>query len=111
MLSMAASRRVWMFWRHWSLASSPRRPSASISLSSSSDSRVRERGGGGIEDTGQRQNNSHTGDKCAKLHHCPDGPEVLGLLKGGSGGMGAHGALGKGGGGGREKGKPGTGEP
>lgn len=52
MLSMAASSRVWMFWRHWSLASRPLRPSASSSLSSSSDSRDRDGGGGGIDDTG-----------------------------------------------------------
>lgn len=55
MLSMAASSRVWMFWRHWSLASRPRRPSASSSLSSSSDSRDRDGGGGGIDDTGGEQ--------------------------------------------------------
>lgn len=52
MLSMAASSSVWMFCRHWSRASSPRRPSASSSRSSSSDSLDRDGGGGGIEDTG-----------------------------------------------------------
>lgn len=52
MLSMAASSRVWMFWRHCSRASRPRRPSASSSLSSSSDIRERDGGGGGIDDTG-----------------------------------------------------------
>lgn len=51
MLSMAASSRVWMFCRHWSLASRPRRPSASSSRSSSSDSWEREGGGGGIDET------------------------------------------------------------
>ena len=51
MLSIAASRSVWMLWRHCSRASRPRRPSCSSSRSSVSDMLDREAGGGGIEDT------------------------------------------------------------
>lgn len=59
MLSMAASSRVWMFCRHCSLASRPRRPSASSSRNSSSDSWEREGGGGGIDDTeGEKEANT-----------------------------------------------------
>lgn len=58
MLSMAASSRVWMFCRHCSLASRPRRPSASSSRSSSSDSWDREGGGGGIDDTNGEEVNT-----------------------------------------------------
>lgn len=49
-----------MFWRHWSLASRPCRPSVSNSLSSSSDRRDKDGGGGGIDDTGEVERKKKT---------------------------------------------------